>query len=366
MAKRIYEIYYNASIVKSDADIPAQADMTVTANYVDCSNIKLSEVKTLLGVAAFNLSDCCTSAAIKKWAAFRPGSFEGPAGGGSDWVPTDITDTPIYVQTWPGGTIADAYKLGEFAGYNHDEVNPPTYYDSGPTTPLSYETGKSIDISFSLARGARLSVPSYLLYDTDWDHMAIEYYKDAGAGYSLDDTVYPVDLDTMPIVKTYTSQPAGTNWNICIRPCYINATDDVTVEGIMEDGPRVVALSWTTLQIECTVFSMDSTYRSLGNDYFECSFTLERITRSDAIDIGYIRLYMYDESGEIVPPRTANAVPSSQIFTGLADSHNFTSTIIAHAEVVDTTDAKIVVQISMDNATWQNLGTYGPYTVHTP
>jgi hypothetical protein len=106
MAKRI-DTYraYTTNEMKIRSDIPAQADISEQVGYINCSNIKLSEVKTLLSEANFSIYDCCNSANVNVWSNFAP----------------------VHRQVF-GGTLSSditiPYHLGDFAGYNHTAVTP--------------------------------------------------------------------------------------------------------------------------------------------------------------------------------------------------------------------------------------------------
>jgi len=354
MPKRIYIINFDSSIVKSDADIPAQADMTAGAGYVDCSNIKLSSVKALLGEDSFALAHVCTSPLINKWAAFRPGSWNNNGNAGSDWLPSLCTTNPTYVIMLP----VNNYRLGDFAGYNHTEDKKPTYWTSPPSS-LTKEIGESATLSFHLAKGASLPVPA-LYNSTGWNYVKIQYWKNTGSGYSLDATSAVIDFNTMPVTKDLAAQAAGTSWSICVRPVYTDQYSGNAI-GVIEDGVKTVTINWIALQFSSSQNSAPNTYQSGGYTYFEMNIRIVR-TMASAKTI-YVRYYIYDISGEIIPAYFV-ANPNTQYFSGLNDYADFGGTISAKAQSVTTNDAYIQVQVSIDNVNFTAIGTYGPYTVY--
>jgi len=47
---------FTPTMMKTKADIPATAtDITVNANDIDCVNIKMSDVKTVIGASTYSL-----------------------------------------------------------------------------------------------------------------------------------------------------------------------------------------------------------------------------------------------------------------------------------------------------------------------
>jgi hypothetical protein len=61
---------YTASDLKSRASIPAQADIVVNSNNIDCSNIKMSDVKAVLVESSYSLYDLCRSVKVNRNSRF--------------------------------------------------------------------------------------------------------------------------------------------------------------------------------------------------------------------------------------------------------------------------------------------------------
>jgi hypothetical protein len=143
MAKRLSTTSAPAADIKTLADIPAQIHMTTGAGYVDCSNISLSAVKNLLNSPNYSLYDICRTdgtfvaggeaGKINAWARYKPGTVSYNTG----QTPANAWDAaPTFTYNKP-----DTARLGDFAGYRHDEDTTPVY---GTFTPSSYTFYKGI------------------------------------------------------------------------------------------------------------------------------------------------------------------------------------------------------------------------------
>jgi hypothetical protein len=101
---------FSTATLKGRADIPAQTDIAEHTGHLDCTNISLNDVKTLLGAATYSLYDLCRHNDINRWAAFSP-------------IVRDYTDdgTLNGVLT---NSVPSICRLGDFAGYNHGAATP--------------------------------------------------------------------------------------------------------------------------------------------------------------------------------------------------------------------------------------------------
>jgi hypothetical protein len=115
MAKRLTKYRgYTPTEMKTRANIPVAGDISVGATYIDCSNIKLSEVKTLLSESVFAIETVCTSANVNVWSGYGPTVRTVAAG--------------ILVNSAPSST----FSLGSFTGYNHTATTPHWDYKDTP------------------------------------------------------------------------------------------------------------------------------------------------------------------------------------------------------------------------------------------
>ena len=96
---------YTPTAIKARADVPLQADMVISGDNVDCSNIALSQVKNILGAGVSGLYDLCRHDSVNVWSGFGP--------------TVRSVSALALVNSKP--TVA---KLGDFAGYNHQAVTP--------------------------------------------------------------------------------------------------------------------------------------------------------------------------------------------------------------------------------------------------
>lgn len=128
----------------------------VDSNTIDCSNIKISGVKAVLGSSSTSISALCQSPNINKGANFRP------------------LGTP-------------PYNLGDFAGYNHNAY-PTVFYYSEIHSPLAATySGSGIPISLVLAKGERSPDKDNVNYS--WDRIRLELNTTGGLTSSLTNTV---------------------------------------------------------------------------------------------------------------------------------------------------------------------------------
>ena len=115
-----------ATQIKANADIPKQADITISGNDLYCQNISQIDIHNVLKSSQFALVSLCTSPRVNKWSGFGPYRFFCSSGFIEFYIPE--------------------YSLGSFAGYNHDAVEArgtgtykpiseyPYYYTSSTTT----------------------------------------------------------------------------------------------------------------------------------------------------------------------------------------------------------------------------------------
>lgn len=110
-----------AATLKSKASIPAQTDITVVGNTIDCVNISLTQVKNVIGASTFSVYDVCRHDNVNVWSQFGP-------------------TIRIYtgVGTWSAALVNSKpteCKLADFAGYQHFTTSVPGYaFPENPKT----------------------------------------------------------------------------------------------------------------------------------------------------------------------------------------------------------------------------------------
>ena len=136
---------FSSTDIKNRAEIPLQADMVVTGNNVDCSNLNVTQIKNVLGESSTAVGGLCTSPLVNKWSGFSPVEWYLSAGSFLNRVKIP-------------------YSMGSFAGYNHGAVSAgfmggshiTTFkYISGDSTPHTISTGLQVgEINFPSMVGA--------------------------------------------------------------------------------------------------------------------------------------------------------------------------------------------------------------------
>lgn len=94
---------FTPAAIKARADVPLQEDMVVSGDNLDCSNISMGHVGTIIGPG--NLWDLCRSDNVNVWSGFGP------------------TARSVNAQALVNSKPSVA-RLGDFAGYNHQALTP--------------------------------------------------------------------------------------------------------------------------------------------------------------------------------------------------------------------------------------------------
>jgi len=108
MGKILY-IYggFSAAQLKSRASIPSQADITVGANYIECSSVDIpSEIRDAIGEGSNDLGTIYLSAKVNRWSFFSP----------REWY---LSGGVLYDRA-----KSNPYDMANFCGYNHTAVAP--------------------------------------------------------------------------------------------------------------------------------------------------------------------------------------------------------------------------------------------------
>ena len=104
-AQKVLSAYggFTSADIKNRADIPLQANMTVSGSNVNCTNINVTQVKNVLGESVTGVGALCQSANVNKWSNYSS----------REWL-----------ISWPTITnsVKFPYQLGSFAGYDKEAV----------------------------------------------------------------------------------------------------------------------------------------------------------------------------------------------------------------------------------------------------
>lgn len=109
---------FTSADIKTRAEIPLQADMTISGSNVDCVNIKDSDIKNVLGESVTGVGALCISPLVNKWSGFGPTEWYVNAGSFLNRIKTP-------------------YSMGNWAGYNHGAI-PAGFMGSTHMTTFKY------------------------------------------------------------------------------------------------------------------------------------------------------------------------------------------------------------------------------------
>ncbi|MCX7103601.1 MAG: hypothetical protein NTX38_19470 [Methylobacter sp.] len=128
MGKILY-IYggFSTAQLKSRASIPSQTDITVGANYIECSSVDIpSEIRDAIGEGSNDLGTIYLSAKVNRWSFFSP----------REWY---LSGGVLYDRA-----KSNPYDMANFCGYNHAAVAP---YISSKTDIYHQNVETGIDVT---------------------------------------------------------------------------------------------------------------------------------------------------------------------------------------------------------------------------
>ena len=372
-AKRLNTTFWLPSDLKADADIPAQADITIGAGYIDCKNISLSAVRVLVGAPIPDLYSVCNlpgtfvaggeSGKINAWARYKPGTTAYDVHG---LLPANCYDNPSFTYTAPAESGA---ALGDFAGYNHNESTRPVYWASPHASgQVLYGT---LEIRGGLQRGRLCPLLGSGPEDeTFWSRVKVQAWLKVNDGaYSLVSTSDYVDLsepsgDTATLLFTMGehSETIGNNYTLCLRPVYMDE-DGTTPLAVCESGVEILTYrKWGTAEdisaaLSVTLNSVDTEEPIGGNPTtFTYDFDLNNVAET-AISLA-VRLRAEDNDAWF----NQTYLLTSGVTIPGSDSYNFYNNdgVNLPATLYNGT-FRLSVEISVDEGeTWitvDNLGT---------
>jgi hypothetical protein len=115
----------------------------ISGRTYGATNIKLSEVKTVLSSSSNSLKTLCLDSNISKWAAFKPWRVTNSTAANHGMIIGQTSDIE-----YQKPTDATGYHLGHFAGYNHNPPVPGVFTLIGGT--IYFESSTTIDRSFQV------------------------------------------------------------------------------------------------------------------------------------------------------------------------------------------------------------------------
>lgn len=367
VAKRLNTTFWQPSDLKTDATIPEQVSITIGAGYLDCANISITDIKTALSAATDQLYDLCNltgtfvtggeAGKINAWARYKPGQTAYNIA-----LPATCTDNPTFTYTAPAFG-----KIGDFAGYNHDETTKPVYWASPHAS--SYVVYSTIAIKGGLQRGKLCPILSSSVEDeTYWSKVKVQVWRSVNAGaYSLVETSDYIDLsnptgDDATLIYTMGShgETIGDDYSICLRPVYMD-TDDITPLAVCEDGVEIITYRmWGESEdIEDTFTTTLNSIQSydLGGGWlnmrFDYDFDINNLMET-ALDCA-VRLRVEDNDLSW----QADYLLSSSVHINASSYINFADTDVEVTEtIVDDGTCSVYVQVSFNSGIdWVTIGT---------
>ncbi len=376
-AKRLNTTFWQPSDLKTDADIPAQADITTGTGYLDCRNISLSAIRVLLGAPNPDLYSVCNlpgtfvaggeSGKINAWARYKPGHTAYASNGS---LPEACDENPSFIYTPPAEAGA---AMGDFAGYNHNESTRPVYWSSPHADgQVVYNT---IAIRGGLQRGRLCPLLGSSPEDeTFWSRVKVQAWLKAGDGaYSLIGTSDYVDLSepsgdmaTLLFTMGDNGEVIGTNYTLCLRPVYMDE-DGTTPLAVCEGGVEVITYRmWGTEQdvtdaLAITLNEVDTQEPIGGNPTtFTYDFDLNNIS-GQAISVA-VRLRAEDNDSWF----NQTYLLTSLVTIPASDAQNFYDNdgVYLPATLYNGT-FRLTVEISVDGGeTWIDAGNLGTELQH--
>jgi hypothetical protein len=342
MGKIINSGIWPAADLKAEADIPDQSSITiVNTTTLDCSNIRDTDVKNVLGESTTGVFALCSSINVNRWARFKPGYL-----GYNIALPTlpDVNPTIDFVQI-------DG-RLGMFAGYNHQEATKPTYWESAPSANMgSVEYGTSYPVNVSLLRGRLSPIFSQDNSSDDyWGRIKIQAWVKTTGSYSLVSTTAYIDFN-VPVLTAFEmggTQATG-NYTGCLRPVYCDGTG--TPIAVIEDGVKVfnysvvsVANSWTGTD--------NGTYTDTDVQRTDVYFNVNILRNS--LQAGKIDARLMATGSEITA--TSYGIANSIVFAP-SETKNYAGMFKLGAPIVNSGFFTLEIQISTNNGTdWFTIG----------
>jgi len=233
-------------------DVSAIGDYAhISGQQYDATNIKLSEVRSVLSESTYNLGQLCLSSNINVWAAFKPWRRTNP----------DATDHGMIVVShefaYELPTDISGHALGHFAGYNDDSDTPyivPTsiqeYYTVFPQTPYTI--------------GIALYLPEFDVRDVDDGNIVNAYARTYNSVDALvyTDTVELTDgVIAAGYIQTYAKiniPPEGTTVNFTVKITLGDTLDVNNVYFPVDGGGEVIITGQLVNGNPTAVLALDS------------------------------------------------------------------------------------------------------------
>ena len=185
---------FTATQIKERAEVPDQGDMSVSGSNVLCTNITTTKIKNAMSASTNAVSLLAKNANVNVWSAFGP-TVRSVTGSGFSKALVNSAPTT-------------AYKMGDFAGYNH-----------GAPTPGWTETGKSAaqaDVWIDSGTNATVisdinigelkheDADGVILVAFDSGSSIVAYEEEALSGLGTNANLSATSIDTISSQQTWT------------------------------------------------------------------------------------------------------------------------------------------------------------------
>jgi len=326
--RNVYRCFTDTQL-KNRSEIPTAANIALGTTYIDCTNISLAGVKSVLSGTTYSLYDLCRHANVNHWSAFGP-TVRTVTGSGYDKVLVNSDPTVC--------------KLGDFAGYNHGAVTPG--WQSGGEAAA--EANNWVNAGTKATCTANID-----LGEVDWNGdlavlgiaMLLFDSGDAivGWGKKIYSDVTDTGLVTMSAETDSTMSTDHTDWyaRIFLTDTYVGLADSSDVySAVVCEVPNVTAFEinikvkqQSTLYLDATLWDFLTDPKTVGNVIFSgISF---------------------------------NVAPGTITFSDLKDSSVGIDGICIHVQVLDWLDNVVSegnIYDNTDHAMTPDVPPYGAYT----
>lgn len=218
------------------ADIIAKAsdvcDYAVNGSNVNCTNVKLTKIKSVLGSTYNNLGSLCAESKVNKFSGYSP----------REW-------------NYGGGVITDAvtipYRMHTFCGYNHNALSPHVAVVSQTVGPTQGYTNVSMSGHFNLGE---------VNWESEIGANAIRIYINDTEMYLYDSSNYTANTDV--------------NFDIVLQSPAAGGTDNYTAKLVFvhndtDRGELVSARGSFYLATQDSIDLAWTAYTYDGDGYFD-------------------------------------------------------------------------------------------------
>ena len=292
---------YTASQIKAKSSIPQQTNMSVVGNTVECINISVSQIKSVLSASTNAVSQLCNHANINRYSFYSP----------LEW--SDVNGLITFSPKYP-------YSLGNFAGYNHNASKPGIY--SVVPSAINYGNGmKTTDVTVNVKLG------EMDLTKNPYSRYIKAVVKDSGGvvrGSSITEIAQMFTLDggigVLDLTITYYNT-ANTTFYVYVYLCDYNGGAEVafpdfsasTITGTWVD-PASVTMS---LSVSGLITSVSAGLTYTAPDQYAIEYMMvytdDRVEFTGNINLSYT---IYNASGVATGGDTINGSTTARDFYG--------------------------------------------------